>query len=165
MQKKRRQVEVFIKLINNYKNLFYNKNKRDSKMKIGDIRMKIGDKLYRYYNYRSWESTEFERGHPVATVNIRCSCYLVEKVTRCGCWISEPKLWDASNKVVLNNPKRHFILDNSRKKFAYKTKALAMESFITRKQKQIGLLIDNLEFAKKSLSLAIDMKKKKLWKK
>jgi len=118
--------------------------------------MKVGDKMYRYDGYRTWDYEKIEDGHLVPAVEIVGTEFCVEKITPCGCWIVEE---------MFIGSKRHFVLGHAKKKFAYETKALAMESFITRKQKQIGLLIDNLEFAKKSLSLAIDMKKKKLWKK
>lgn len=46
---------------------------------------------------------------------------------------------------------KKFVLKNARKRYAYPTKELAKESFIIRKQKQIGHLKNQLKHAERAL--------------
>jgi len=72
-------------------------------------------------------------------INIEILTYKVKKHTPLGVWISQG-IYDC-----------HFILNNSRKKFAYPDKATALESFKLRKQRQIELLTEQLSDAKTAL--------------
>ena len=115
--------------------------------------MKVGDKMYRYDGYRTWDYEKIEDGHLVPAVEIVGTEFCVEKITPCGCWIVEE---------MFIGSKRHFVLDHAKKKFAYETKALAMEAFIARKRRQIEILTDRLATAKKLLLFAVDIEEKEL---
>lgn len=56
-----------------------------------------------------------------------CDEFAVIKVTQAGQWLQV-------------YGKKKFVLNTSRKKFAYPTRELALESFIARKTRQIGIL-------------------------
>ena len=87
--------------------------------------MKIGDKLYRYESYRFWDYEKTENDwSPMLSIGIGCIKLYVEKITPCGCW-------------AYNNEtnERHFILNNAKKKYAYKTKELAIKAFIAKEKK------------------------------
>lgn len=80
--------------------------------------------LYRFHN----------RGHVV-----QCTVFRVLKHTPRGCWIRDPYDY-----------KRRFILNDARKRFAYPTEELAKESFLARKECQLGILesqIKNIKHA------------------
>ena len=77
--------------------------------------------------------------------SVDCDVYKVEKHTPSGVWVNQG-IWG-----------RHFILNKSRKKFAYPDKATALESFKIRKQRQIEILTGNLSDAKEALFLAEHM--------
>ena len=92
------------------------------------------DGTERYYRYN------IGYGYYVNSVDL--AVYKVVKHTPSGVWISQGVYG------------RHFILNNSRKKFAYPDKATALESFKLRKERQIKILTGNLSTAKEALILA-----------
>ena len=66
---------------------------------------------------------------------------MVLSVTRCGAWIS-------------NYGEKRFVLDNARKKFAAKTKRVALESFIARKKRQAAIYSSRCRAAEDVLQAA-----------
>lgn len=87
---------------------------------------KVGDTWYRYVNR-----------HYGSGVKICCDEYTVRKVTPKGVWL-EYGPWVAFN---------------TRKRYAYPTKELALDSFIRRKEWQVRHLTLELEKAKEALKL------------
>lgn len=88
------------------------------------------------------QSTVLYRYHNHADV-LFMETYPVTKHTPCGCWID------------LGYREKRFILNDSRKRFAYPTKEEAKASFLARKKRQLGILraqITAVEGALKALS-------------
>ena len=77
--------------------------------------------------------------------NICFKKYAIIKETKCGVWICE------------TYGKKRFINVNAKKQWACLTKELAIESFISRKNRQISILNSQLEQAKEHLKLAKDI--------
>lgn len=108
------------------------------------------DFLYRYedhrYNESSWDDylDKF-----IPHIRLRMDSYLILKTTPCGVWIS------------LFGGSKRFVLLTARKKWACKTKEEALESFIRRKKRQIGILECQLAEAQEALRLAEALVKQK----
>lgn len=72
--------------------------------------------------------------------------------------IQECRVWKKTSKGVWLNgtasPYGHFVLFDARKRWAYPTKELAMESFIRRKEKEIQHCERQLTRAKRLLRMA-----------
>jgi hypothetical protein len=76
--------------------------------------------------------------------------FVVVKQTPCGSWIQP------YNACPWMRPK--FVLDSGKKRFAYPTKELAIDSYIIRKNKQIGIIQARLDNAKLWLDQAQKVK-------
>ncbi len=94
----------------------------------------VDQALYRYDDYR-----EYEDG-----CRIECNTYYVIRLTLKGAWIKYGK-WG----------KEHFVLYNSRKKYAYPTKEQAWRSFCIRKRRRVDHLEHQLKYAEKALRLSL----------
>jgi len=77
--------------------------------------------------------------------NLKALEYKVVKETQCGYWI-------VPCKYAYDKPK--FVLKVARKRYAYPTKELALESYIKRKKHQIAILESQLYLARASLEQA-----------
>jgi len=80
------------------------------------------------------------------TVDMYLHTYNVIKLTPKGRWIDYP-----------NKRGRRFVLNNTRKAFARKTKEEALHSFIARKEKQIMIMTMQLTDIKNALNKAMKM--------
>lgn len=80
--------------------------------------------------------------------------YEVVKYTPKGKWI----IHEFDKELDEEHKRYRFVLNNSRKRFAWETKEAALESFIARKKKQIKILESQLGFAEDALQKGIHMK-------
>lgn len=86
-------------------------------------------------------STYYRLDHTVDyynRVHLAWYTFTVLRTTAKGVWISTPHM---------NRLGRKFILNDARKRYAYPTKELALESFIARKARQISILQSQLDRA------------------
>ena len=97
----------------------------------------VGDIWYRYSHSTNTLNHEYLIEMP----------YIVVKITKCGVWLE-------SAYMRVPDYDQHFVLLNSRKKFAYPTKIGALESLIHRKHSQIKKLMIQGEKAQKALEAA-----------
>lgn len=107
------------------------------------------EKVYRYeevvYGYGDeWGNSSW------ACVRVELRTYNITKRTPKGYWISYS--WGGKFK---------FVLANAKKKFAHQTLEAAAESFIRRKERQIGILKGQLERAETALWVFNYQQKKK----
>jgi len=77
---------------------------------------------------------------------LRVDSYLILRETPCGYWIEISWLKDK------------WVSKTGRKRYAYPTKAEALDSFIIRKERQIQITTGQLGVAKYALQIAIDMR-------
>ena len=96
---------------------------------------------YDYHPGMTWASYE----------NLYLYSLPVLKQTPRGFWVED--------HGALRRNKRRFVLENSRKKYAATTPKLALESFIAKKESQIGILTAQLEGAKEALKAALQLQK------
>jgi hypothetical protein len=86
------------------------------------------DKFYRY------GAVAYDNG----TVRVICTTYPVIRLTPKGCWVGfEGYPCKGRNPIGRN---MHFILNTSRKKYAYPTKEEALQGFIARQNCRMNLL-------------------------
>jgi len=78
---------------------------------------------------------------PVFNYKLKHLEFEVIKETECGVWI----------RAVLFSDVRRFVLDDARKRYAYPTKKLALESFVCRKKSQIKILKFQLSCSEQAL--------------
>lgn len=97
--------------------------------------------LYRYDSYPRYDDT----------VEVAFETFYAVKRTRKGVWVQA--------YGYTKNPQGHkFVLLSGTKRFAYPTKAEALESFIARKKRQIEYLNQHLANARMALATALEMK-------
>ena len=100
----------------------------------------IGDIWYRYVDEHlsdNWEQSRIHmREYAVISETLK-TVVLVEKYYAPTEWRPEPPAW----------AKRHRVLKDARRRFAYPTKALALNSYRKRKHYQIARLTWQLEHA------------------
>lgn len=90
-----------------------------------------------YYRYDATDSFDLTLDNTKVAELFR---FTVLSHTPCGVWIS-----------LLSIGGKKFILNNSRKAFAYPTKEKALESYYARKRKYVAILTARLEEAKLQL--------------
>ena len=97
---------------------------------------------YRYTDthWRDWDPYE-ERHVGLPHHEIGCLTYAVLKETPKGFWIDY-------------GGEKKFVLNDSRRRFAHRTQAEALTSFIARKQAQVRILKSQLKAAEAALWLA-----------
>ena len=115
---------------------------------IGDIRYR-----YDYHAYATVFDLSFE-GRRVKHVDVTASRYMVTKVTDCGVWITEG--YGTEPRYILE--KWRFGNTRPRKRWAYPTKELALESFLARKYSQKSILTSQLENVRESIVVAEKMR-------
>jgi len=99
--------------------------------------MNVGDKMF-HYKDSLYSSGYYEGSTSHVTVNILN--YQVIRVTPKGCWVSD-----------FYGSKPRFVLNQSRKRFAWATKEDALVSFIARKRRQIRIVRAQLGNAENAL--------------
>lgn len=120
----------------------------------GEERSNLPVKVERmkFYRYIDWSFEKDPYLHNVET-RIEEEHYWLVRETPCGWWVSEDKNFDEEAEKRLNikpryNPyKKRWISKTSRKKFCYPTRREALESFIARKNCQVGILKFQLQAA------------------
>jgi len=89
---------------------------------------------------------------------VKLNEYALLKETPCGYWIlSDPIYYHVISKPMFADGNKRWISKTARKRFAYPTKAEALNSFKIRKERQIGILSGQLENAKEALQKANDI--------
>ncbi len=91
-----------------------------------------------YYRYRDYSYGPF--------THVVCDKFVVVKKTARGAWIVP------DHGTFSTSMGRHFVLDNAKKRFAYPTRLLALESFLARKTRQIQIYTGRLEDARRALA-------------
>lgn len=110
----------------------------------------VGDIWYRYSHSTNTLNQEYLIEMP----------YKVVRITKCGVWLESaymsdvPQFKDLTLCNHCTDYKQHFVLLNSRKRFAYPTKMEALESLIHRKHSQIKKLMTQGNRAQKALEAA-----------
>lgn len=109
---------------------------------------------YRYsyeVDYGGIDYLSFDCSKP--TIRLVKELWVVQRHTPKGVWIIRQDAW--CNK-------ERFVLNNARKRWAYPTPELALQSFIARKQKQKTILTSQLSNVIEALALAevMDTKEK-----
>ena len=107
-------------------------------------------KLYRFHE-QQWSSGWDDEGDNfhrsiVPKVTLEKYVYDVKRETPKGCWI------------VTHYGLEKWVSNNTTKRYAYPTRAQALNGFIARKRKQIEILTKNLKVAKIALDLGTGMK-------
>lgn len=97
---------------------------------------------YRVENHPGWDE---------GTMMISMIKYQVVRRTKAGAWIREAANSDLGQVIQIFGAKERFVLDNARRRLAYPTKELAIDSFVHRKRKQIQHLSAQLWDAKQAL--------------
>lgn len=107
-----------------------------------------------YYRYAiQWCADSFDNGsYPV----IICNEYDVLSETRCGCWLqlSDKHKRTHQRKELI---RKHFVLKDSRKRFAYPTKEAAWESLLIRSRRRIEHLDSEIKNAGRVLKFEPDL--------
>ena len=105
--------------------------------------------LYRYDDIAySVGVDECDNPLPGYNLQARLTQYRITKYTPKGCWITDD--WP-----YLNGQWKRFVNFSTRKQFACRTKQVALESFRKRKNRQIEILTEQLERAKRARDLHI----------
>lgn len=84
-----------------------------------------------WYRYVNRETLDFKTDAMKAVVEL--DEYVVVRHTHKGVWLAQPPVWRWT--------KQKFVLNDSRKKYAYPNKADAWESFKIRKTRQYWILV------------------------
>lgn len=109
----------------------------------------VGDKFYRIYAQSYSTIVDAEREvFGVSPLYLEESIYEVVKLTPKGVWL---------NFGEWRLPKNIFVLNGSRKKFAYPTREEALEGFIQKKKRHVSILAAQHDDAKAALDLALDV--------
>lgn len=93
-----------------------------------------------YYRFKE-EATYYE----IPGARVVLEEYEVVKKTKCGAWI---------RLRGYHFDRMHFVLDVGRKRFAYPTEALALESFLVRKRRHLEHLESKVEVVRAALRMA-----------
>lgn len=109
--------------------------------------------LYRFENHNvSNGYDEYDNPYPGHTVALYCSKYEILKHTPKGEWIV--LYWDGYIFDGTIVPVKRFVLRNAHKRFACPTKEEALDSFISRKKRQIRILTGKIEDAEMAIQKA-----------
>ena len=100
-------------------------------------------KFYRYYDISTFRGP-----------NICLKIIEIIRETPCGWWIGK-----SSDEIPFVNDRERWVSKTSRKKYAYPTKEEAYVGYLHRKRRHVDILINQLEYAKKVLGLAVEEKK------
>lgn len=92
------------------------------------------------YLYRYEQTMCFSAG-----VTIACWEYIIVKETPCGYWINHSMFCSA----------KRWTSKTGKKRFAYPTKADALDNFICRRTRQIEILTEKINTANSALHIAI----------
>jgi len=94
-----------------------------------------------------WRITEDDYGE--GQVVLRCDAYRVKRHTPCGVWLQDPLYFRRGKS-------ERWVSKTARKRFAYPTKMLALESYRARKRRQIDYAKRTLLMARKALQMTED---------
>ena len=104
----------------------------------------IGDRFYRF-DYENWGDGSASDG---SGISLYKHIWRVAKITPRGVWIASD-YWRPESQLAKYG--QRFILNDSRKKWAYPTELDAMKSFVIRKKRQIQYLASNHDNAVEAL--------------
>ena len=114
----------------------------------------MNNKLTTHYRYERKYSLNWDSEPPLTEYNIELIEYKTKKETDCGAWIVE------KTKPIFDHTKAKFVLNGHGKRFAYRTKKEAFESFKIRTKYSLGYAMSDVENAKAFLKLIKEMEAK-----
>ena len=120
--------------------------------KSSDSMLPVRVERMKFYRYTDWSYEKDQIPGNIVTTIEEEHLWLVRE-TPCGWWVSPDRHFSEQREKELNiepryNPyKKRWISKTSRKKFCYPTRREALESFLARKGRQIGILKFQLQGA------------------
>lgn len=128
--------------------------KRDNTLPV-EVKKPERKKFYRYDNWYHVTELGYVKNR------IEEEVFYGIRATPCGWWVHWDKHYsEADEKTVFHSSsygRKRWISNTSRKRFCYPTRREALNSFIIRKSRQIGILENQIEAAKMSYKEAKEL--------